>query len=91
MKRILIACVLIAVMAWVMIATVQAQSGGGYGLTWSTIDNGGGESVGSGYMLNGTIGQTDAGLLNGNGYTLSGGFWIGQASQYHVYLPLVVK
>lgn len=58
-------------------ATALAQSGGGYDLTWSTIDSGGAmSSTGNGYELGGTIGQADAGELTGdNGYALTGGFW----------------
>jgi hypothetical protein len=40
----------------------------------------------------GTVGQPDASAaMNGGGYTLAGGFWGGGASQYKVYLPLVIK
>ncbi|MEK6674799.1 MAG: hypothetical protein AABZ47_03995 [Planctomycetota bacterium] len=55
---------------------LSAQTGGGYDLTWSTID-GGGEtfSTGSGYELGGTIGQADAGGMANGGYSLTGGFW----------------
>jgi hypothetical protein len=64
----------------------------GYDLTWNTIDNGGGESAGGGYILGGTIGQPDAGAaMNGGGYSLAGGFWAGALNQHSVYLPLVSK
>jgi hypothetical protein len=74
-------------------ALVLAQSGGGYDLTWNTIDGGGYTwSVGSGYTLGGTIGQADAGVLTGGGYTLGGGFWRGgTVSQHYIYLPLVLR
>ena len=66
-----------------------AQIGGGYDLTWSTIDGGGATfSTGGGYSLGGTIGQPDAGLLSGGGYTLGGGFW-GGAGFYRVFLPII--
>jgi len=69
-----------------------AQSGGGYDLTWNTVDGGGYTwSEGGGYSLGGTIGQPDAGVLQGGGYTLVGGFWGGAAAQYRVYLPLVLR
>ena len=69
-----------------------APKSGSSDLSWYTIDGGGDTSTGSGYTLVGTIGQSDAGAaMNGNGFTLNGGFWIGGASQYHVYLPLVIK
>jgi hypothetical protein len=70
-------------------SAVHAQSGGGYGLTWSTIDGGGTTSSGSGYTLTGTIGQPDAGALTGGGYTLGGGFWT--LHWRGSYLPLVVR
>jgi hypothetical protein len=89
MKRLIL--VIPIALLFLVVSTVVAQSGGGYDLTWSTIDNGGGSSSGGDYSLGGTIGQPDAGTLSGGGYTLAGGFWIGGASQYAVYLPLVIK
>ncbi len=69
-----------------------AQSGGGYDLSWSTVDGGGGRSSGGGYTLAGTAGQPDAGTLTGDGYALSGGFWPGTlAAEYAIYLPLVLR
>ena len=69
----------------------QAQSGGTFDLSWSTVDGGGGESSGGNYTLMGTIGQHDAGVQVGEGYTLAGGFWGEAAFQYQIYLPLVVR
>ncbi len=67
-----------------------AQTGGGYDLTWSTIDGGGGNSAGGGYQLAGTLGQPDAGAaLSGGVYSLSGGFWGGASTGNRVYLPLL--
>ena len=70
-----------------------AQSDGGYDLTWSTVDGGGGTfSTGEGYSLGGTAGQPDVGVVAGGGYTLAGGLWRGGAlAKYKVYLPLVVR
>lgn len=47
-----------------------------YDIDWYTVD-GGGEmrSTGGNFELSGTIGQPDAGLMAGEPYTLSGGFW----------------
>jgi hypothetical protein len=58
-------------------ATVSAQSGGGYNLTWSSVDGGGYTWVeGDGYRLGGAIGQPDAQEpATGGGYSLQGGFW----------------
>ncbi len=95
MKRILMTCLLIAVLAFAAIATVRAQWGGGYDLAWSTIDNGGGESIGSGYTLAGTIGQLDAsGAMTSGGFTLTGGFWSGinvVTVNYRVFLPMILR
>jgi hypothetical protein len=55
-----------------------AQSGGGFDLSWNTIDGGGGTSVGGIFTLSGTIGQADAGTpMTGGIFSLSGGFWPG--------------
>lgn len=71
-----------------------AQSGGDYDLTWSTIDGGGGMfSTGGEYSLGGTIGQPDAGLLQGGDYTLGGGFWGGgevSLPDYLIHLPIIL-
>ena len=56
-------------------APALAQSGGGYDLSWFTIDGGGGTSFGGDYRLESSIGQPDAGpLMSGGEYTLVGGY-----------------
>ena len=84
---------LLALVALLLLSSVaRAQSGGGYDLTWSTVDGGGYTwSEGGGYSLGGTVGQPDAGVLSGGDYTLAGGFWGGAAARYGVYLPLVLR
>ena len=88
-----------------LMSVVQAQTGNqpeppasntaaGYDLSWWTVDSGGVVEAGSPglYSLSGSIGQPDAGLvLTGGGYTLAGGFWGGAATQYRIYLPLVLR
>ena len=72
--------------------TAGAQTGGGYDLTWNTIDGGGGTSSGGSYSLSGTAGQPDAGNLSGGSYSLGGGFWAGvfQGLQ-RLFLPLLQR
>jgi hypothetical protein len=84
---------LLALVALLLLSSVaRAQSGGGYDLSWNTVDGGGATwSEGGGYALGGTVGQPDAGVLSGGGYTLAGGFWGGAAARYGVYLPLVLR
>lgn len=68
----------------------QAQSGGGYDLTWNTQDGGGViASTGGSFSLSGTIGQPEVGvILDGGTYSLIGGFWTG-VPPFSIYLPLV--
>jgi hypothetical protein len=74
------------------VAPAAAQSGGPYDLTWSTVDGGGWTfSAGGEYSLGGTVGQPDAGVLEGGAYTLAGGFWGGASAGYRLYLPLVLR
>jgi hypothetical protein len=96
MKRKTTRLILVVALVFMIVASgaalVSAQTGGGYDLTWSTTDGGGYMfSTGGGYSLGGTIGQPDAGVLSGGGYTLAGGFWAGVDIQYKVYLPIVLK
>ncbi|MBN2149618.1 MAG: hypothetical protein JW726_19680 [Anaerolineales bacterium] len=73
---------------------VHAQTGGGYDLSWFTIDSGGETfSSGGGYSLGGTIGQADAGAMHGGGYVLAGGFWPDThiEAAYTFHLPLVSR
>ena len=94
MKRLALLVVMLVLLDFSGIAThVHAQSGGGYDLTWSTIDGGGAMfSTGGGYSLGGTAGQPDVRwMLTGAGYTLGGGFWGSGATMYAVYLPVVLR
>ena len=90
MKR---TAILLALAVLLLLASVAlAQSGGGYDLTWNTVDAGGYTfSTGGDYSLGGTIGQPDAGVLTGGDYTLGGGFWGGGAIGHRIYLPLVLR
>ncbi len=75
--------------------TALAQSQGVYDLSWNTVSGGGlTYSTGGPYILGGTIGQADAGMLSGGGYTLGGGFWSGgelAVAQSRICLPLVLR
>ncbi len=51
-----------------------AGAGDDFDLSWHTVDGGGGTSTGGVFVLNGTIGQPDAGTLSGGGFELRGGF-----------------
>ena len=57
------------------VAAANAQSGGGYVITKSTIDSGGGTVSGGAYRTSGTVGQHEASDLTGGNYVVNGGFW----------------
>ena len=90
LKRWLAACLLL-----LAAVPVLAQSGGGYDLSWSTVDDGGHTpSAGGIYSLAGTAGQPDAGMMTGGTYTLGGGFWGGGTVAElgnGIYLPQVMR
>ena len=89
--------VLLALAVGTVIA--YAQAGGGYDLTWNTVDTGGVTfATAGGYSLGGTAGQPDAATWSGGGYTLAGGFWHGGAAggeatpgEGEVYLPIIIR
>ena len=84
--------ILVALMSILITSFAVAQTGGGFDLTWSTVDGGGGSSSGGDFSLSGTIGQADAGSLSGGNFILNGGFWPGVTdTTFTVYLPLIVK
>ena len=92
-----LALALVLVLA-LAVGAVYAQAGGGYDLTWNTVDTGGATfSTGGGYTLGGTAGQPDAAVWSGGGYTLSGGFWHAGAAggtpggESSVYLPVILS
>lgn len=67
-----------------------AQNGGTLQVPRSSLNGGGGESSAGQFMIRGTSGQPDAGIITGGTFQIRGGFW--QSSRNHtVYLPLVLR
>src|ERR1051325_9909153 len=54
-----------------LVATASAQTN----IDWFSIDAGGGAASSANYLINGTIGQADAGILTSANYSIIGGFW----------------
>ena len=70
----------LALVVMMIVATVSAEvfGPGGFSLSWSTVDGGGGASSGGAFVLKGSIGQSDAGaIMSGGTFALAGGFWPG--------------
>lgn len=96
MKRVLMigcVCGLMLALTWVAAAAPSELT-----LDWWTVDGGGEALAGEGpegpYILVGTAGQPDVGVLTGEGFTLDGGFIGGGEAagpEYRVYVPLVVR
>ena len=76
--RLAVRIVVVGLLAFAGLATTNAQvaTGGTYTLDQSVIANGGGTSLGTGYKVEGTSGQSAAGGSLANGvYNVKSGFW----------------
>lgn len=68
-------------MSLALAAPARPQSGGGFDVSRSTIDGGGGRSTGASFVMVSTIGQpAAAGPIHGGVFSLTGGFWPGVSS-----------
>ncbi len=83
--------VFLLALAVLLAVTALALAAAGYDLSWWTADGGGGRSQGGAYVLEGTIGQPDAGSLSGGAYVLVGGFWGGVRTTARLYLPVITR
>lgn len=84
--------VVLAIGTLILARPTAAQEPELYDVSWYTLDAGGTFSRGGPYVLGGTIGQADAGVMSGGGYTVRGGFWMGAARRpYRIYLPLTIR
>jgi hypothetical protein len=84
---------IVTFLSLVLAFPAMTQGPENYTLEWWTVDGGGGvgQDTTSPYILGGTIGQPDAGILGNGEYTLIGGFWVGGRVGHRIYLPLVLR
>ena len=77
MLKTIIILSLSALLILISAIALAQSSGGDFEIVKSTVDNGGGTSVGGEFSLTGTIGQHDASRQSsaGDEYLLAGGFW----------------
>ena len=59
----------------VSLAGSTADAPTNYSVDWFTLDGGGGTSTNGQFVVSGTVGQSDAGRLTGDGFSVEGGFW----------------
>ena len=84
-----LSCALALVISFLVASMVLAQTGGGYDLSWWTVDGGGATISGGGYTLSGTAGQPEPGpTLSGGDHTLLSGFWPGGGEAPACDVPL---
>ena len=76
-----------------LLSVFSASAVGSYSIDWWTIDGGGAiSSTGGDFSLAGTIGQPEYGTSSAESYSLSGGFWGGDAAEiYRVILMLIFR
>ena len=60
-----------------VVAGAAAPARAQLAVNWYTIDGGGGTSSGGTFVVSGTIGQPDAGVMSGGIFVVNGGFWPG--------------
>jgi hypothetical protein len=76
MKQGMTFAILTGTMAVAAIAALATDGPPQFEVTRYTIDGGGAmRSSGGEFELSGTIGQPETGVMDGSGFTLSGGFW----------------
>jgi len=86
-KRTITALAIVLFSSLLLTGFVLAQSA----VDWNVIGGGGGHARAGIYSLDGTIGQAIAGKISNAPYELCAGFWCGAATDYKVYLPIVIK
>jgi len=89
-KLLFLGLLVLGLLTVLITAPILAQTGGGYDLTWISIDGGGGTSSSGSYSLSGTIGQPDSSLAGGAGYTLVSGFWAADGGS-SIFLPIIQR
>ena len=87
---------LIAALALALLAASAVLAAAGeFSIPFWSVDGGGGASRGGEFVLNGSIGQADAGRMSGGDYVLQGGVWGGLPATPEpgriTYLPLVFR
>jgi hypothetical protein len=93
MKRPIYLLALTLLLLLLLTSATSAMESTNYRLDWFTpLTGGAGGAVSStNYAINFTIGQSAAGTFSGTNYGVCLGYWCGGATQYRIFLPLVLR
>jgi len=93
MKRPIFLLALTLLLLLLLTSATSAMESTNYRLDWFTpLTGGAGGAVSStNYAINFTIGQSAAGTFSGTNYGVCLGYWCGGATQYRIFLPLVLR
>ncbi len=83
----------LAALLLLLAAAISAMESTNYQLDWFTplTGGGGGAASSANYAINLTVGQSVAGTASGTNNAVCLGYWCDGATQYRVYLPLVLR
>ncbi len=93
--RVVLLCIMTLLLFSLFISPTAQAALDVFGLSWWTVDSGGGQSQGASYSLLGVAGQPDAHALQGGSFVLAGGYLSGVTvpppPTYNISLPLLIK
>ena len=90
MKRTI--CLMTLLVLLLLTGSVLAMSSGNYRLDWFTpLTGSGGTANSAHYAAHFTVGQIAIAASTSANYTSCLGYWCGGASEYRIYLPLVLR
>lgn len=82
----------LAALLLLLAATISAIESTTYRLDWFTpLTSGGGAASSANYAINFTVGQSVASASSSTNHTICLGYWCSGATQYEIYLPLVLR
>ena len=95
MSRRRLLLLLLAMLAASLLLVTAASADANMRINWYAFSGGGGHSSSAHYTVDGTLGQTAAGLASSTHFRLGGGFWyvlgVPQVTTRTLYLPVVLK
>ncbi len=94
MRKLSLVLLIASLLALAALSTaVYAQVGDGFDLTWKVMGGAGGAGplTGSGFSLDGTLGQTAIGPAAGGDWGVEQGYWYIESVGVSLYLPLLNK